>query len=199
MLQSPAIRQPTTTDSSGHLLRSNAASIRQPTENTTVLREAIPTTTKYHHPNYFLDQVGLDLMVKRENIVTPRTGCSIAAFQYAVRNNPLPFLDDCRFTNNLDRELASKRKIHANTADRLVQEGDTLYVQFYDLQHFCDTMLPNLHVDVVVVSGAEQKVAPFSKRVFDAIVAHPRVIHWFMMNMDIYSHDPHHRKVRMQQ
>jgi hypothetical protein len=164
-----------------------------------MLRGALPDNTKHHDPNYFLEKVELDLMVKRENIVTPHTGCSIAAFQYAVRNNPHSYWDDCRFMNNLDGELASKRKVHADTAERLIQEGDTLYVQFYDVQHFCKTTLPDLCVNIVIVSGAEQKVDTFSKPMFDAMVAHPRVIHWFMMNMDIYSHNPHHAKVHMQQ
>jgi hypothetical protein len=164
-----------------------------------MLRRALPNTTTQHYPNYFFDQVELDLMVMRENIVSPYTGCSIAAFQYAVRNHPHPSLDDCRFTNKFDNDLGRKRKIYSDTANQHIKEGDTLYVQFYNLQHFCNTTLPKLQVDVVVVSGTEQKAAPFSKHVFDAIVAHPRVIHWFIMNMDIYSHDPHHRKVRMQQ
>jgi hypothetical protein len=44
--------------------------------------------------------------------------------------------------NNRDNELARERKVHADTADQLIKEGDTLYVQFYDLQHFCNTTLP---------------------------------------------------------
>jgi hypothetical protein len=53
-------------------------------------------------------------------------------------------------------------------------------------------------VDFVLISGQEQKVERLSKEAFLAIAANPRIIHWFMVNMDIYSYNPRHPKVRLQ-
>jgi hypothetical protein len=85
-----------------------------------------------------------------------------------------------------------------DNAGTLVKEGDTIYVQFNKLEHFVNKTMPNINVDFVLMSGQQQKVGPFSREAFDSIIANPRVIHWFMMNMDIYSYDPRHPKVRRQ-
>jgi hypothetical protein len=183
------IRQPLTenTDSSGALLQSA-------TPSATILQlRAVPNATK-HAPNYFFGQVTIYDMMKRMNVLTPYTGCSIAAFQYNLLQNRHPEFNDC-FCHR-GKEFGRFRGLRVDNAERLVKDGDTVYVQFNKLQHFVGMTLPHIQHEFVLISGQEQKVDRFSKDAFDAIIDNPKVIHWFMMNMDIYSYDPHHPKVR---
>jgi hypothetical protein len=198
-----ATRQPaaTATNNSEALLPSGKinAKILQPREAAAVtneqLRGAVSSETK-HDPKYFFKQVTIDTMVKRMNILTPYTGCSIAAFQYNLLQNPHPEFNDC-FCHR-GKEFGRSRGLRVDNAERLVEDGDVIYVQFNKLQHFVGMTLPHIQHEFVLISGQEQKVEPFSKDAFDAIVENPKVIHWFMMNMDIYSYEPRHPKVRMQ-
>jgi hypothetical protein len=197
-------------DSSKKLLHSKTAALRQPltqttdisgallqaaTRSATVLQfGALPNATKQQHaPNFFLDQVTIYNMMKRMNILTPYTGCSIAAFQYNLLQNPHPEFNDC-FCHR-GKEFGRSRGLRVDNANRLVKDGDTVYVQFNKLQHFVGMTLPLIQHEFVLISGQEQKVERFSKDAFDAIVENPNVIHWFMMNMDVYSYDPRHPKV----
>jgi hypothetical protein len=186
----------TAINSSEALLQSNAT-VPQPPEaaavTTKLLRGVVPNETK-HDPNYFSEQVTIDRMVKRMNILTPYTGCSIASFQYNIFQNPHPELNDC-FCHR-GKEFGRSRGLRVDNAERLVKDGDVIYVQFNKLQHFVDKTLPHIQHKFVLISGQEQKVEPFSEEAFDAIVENPKVMHWFMMNMDVYSYEPHHTKVR---
>jgi hypothetical protein len=200
-----SIRQPLTqnTDSSGAPLQSatRSATIQKHRPAPPVLEKkqlrvlgTVSNNTTKHTPSYFFKQVALEKMKMRMNILTPYTGCSIAAFQYNLLQNPHPEFNDC-FCHR-GKKFGRSRGLRADNAERLVKEGDTIYVQFNKLQHFVGVTLPHIQHEFVLISGQEQKVEPFSKEAFDAIVANPKVIQWFMMNMDIYSYDPRHPKVR---
>jgi hypothetical protein len=129
------------------------------------------------------------------NLVTPYTGCSIAAFQYNLGKHAHPEFNDCFV--HCGKNFAKARGIRFDNARELVQENDTIFVQFNKLDHFVNKTMQEIDVNYVILSGNEQKVDPISKETFDAVVNNPHVIHWFMQNMDVYSHDLNHHKVRV--
>jgi hypothetical protein len=157
-----------------------------------------------HHPDYFSNQVPFEILRKRDNMVSVFTGCSIAAWTYdgpTFRSWKVPFFDDCK-CHHEERNLTA-RDITPSTAASLIQRGDTLYVEFTKIPHFVQHTLPQIKVDFVLISGQNhlipQKPKPLTyvwdQDTFDAIVNSPRVTHWFLMNMDIYSQDPDHAKL----
>jgi len=154
------------------------------------------TNTHRHYPSYFTEQVPLSSLKTRMNLLTPYTGCSIAAFQYNLGKHAHPEFNDCFV--HCGKPFARTRGIRVDNAKELVKENDTIFVQFNKLDHFVNKTMDLLDVDYVIMTGNEQKVPPISRQVFDAIVNNPRVIHWFMSNVDVYSHDVNHPKVRVQ-
>ena len=135
----------------------------------------------------------LQNLLHRMNLVTPYTGCSIAAFQYNLGKHAHPEFNDCFV--HCGKPFAKTRGIRVDNAQELIQPNDTLFVQFNKLDHFVHNTMNEIQVDYVLISGNEQKVEPISKETFHAIVNNPHVLHWFMQNVDVYSHDWNHSKV----
>lgn len=152
------------------------------------------TAPPRHYPSFFTEHAPLSSLKKRMNLLTPYTGCSIAAFQYNLGKHAHPEFNDCFI--HCGKPFANKRRgIRVDNVVALLQHNDTLFVQFNKLDHFVNKTMPLINVDFVLISGNEQKVPPVSREVFGAVVNNPRVLHWFMSNMDVYSHDFEHPKV----
>lgn len=175
-------------------LRGSNTSLLQQESNTSIQTQQQQQPTR-HVPNYFTNEVPLERLLKRMNLVTPYTGCSIAAFQYNLGKHAHPEFNDCFV--HCGKNFAKARGIRFDNARELVQENDTIFVQFNKLDHFVNKTMQEIDVNYVILSGNEQKVDPISKETFDAVVNNPHVIHWFMQNMDVYSHDLNHHKVRV--
>jgi hypothetical protein len=176
-------------------LRGSNTSLLQDEYNTSIQTQEQQPTRRHHVPNYFTNEVPLERLLKRMNLVTPYTGCSIAAFQYNLGKHAHPECNDCFV--HCGKNFAKAREIRFDNAGELVQENDTIFVQFNKLDHFVNKTMQEIDVNYVILSGNEQNVVPISKETFDAVVNNPRVIHWFMQNMDVYSHDLNHPKVRV--
>jgi hypothetical protein len=76
-----------------------------------------------------------------------------------------------------------------------VQAYDTIYVPIVSLERFVASVLPNIPNDFILLTGQKSLVPPFSRELFDKVIGHPRVIHWFLQNQAVYSYDVHHPKV----
>ena len=182
----------------------NISTITEKTFNTSSLKVPVPIIREekkvqhvidkhIHFPNYFTEQVPLSSLKRRMNLLTPYTGCSIAAFQYNLGKHAHPEFNDCIV--HCGKAFANTRGIRVDNAHLLVQANDTIFVQLNKLWHFVNNTMDKIDVDYVILSGNEHKVKPISKDVFDAIVNNPRILHVFMQNVDVYSHDLYHPKV----
>lgn len=157
-------------------------------------QKVVESSHPAHYPTFLSEHALLSSLKRRMNLLTPYTGCSIAAHQYNLGKHAHPEFNDCFV--HCGKPFAKTRGIRVDNAAELVKENDTIFVQFNKLFHFVNKTMDLIDVDFVLISGNEQKVPPIEKQDFDAIVNNPRVIHWFMSNMDIYSHDLNHPKVR---
>lgn len=77
-----------------------------------------------------------------------------------------------------------------------VKQYDSIYVPIVSLERFAVNILPHIQNDFILMTGQKSLVPTFSRELFDTVVEHPRVVHWFLQNQAVYSHDPHHPKVR---
>ena len=77
-----------------------------------------------------------------------------------------------------------------------VRHDDTIYIPFTSLERFAYTFLPNVTVDVVVISGHPFNVRPASDDAIRTLLDSPRVVAWFCQNLPKYGgDDPYHVKV----
>lgn len=115
------------------------------------------------------------------NILTVYSGCRMARWVYPIRPHSNVAYnwkhDDCNAVNP-DKMLQKISQL---------SENDTIYVLHTRLRHFVEQLkLEELLVDIVVVSGQWALVAPNEQEDIDYVVAHPRVICWFIQNLDVY-------------
>lgn len=68
-----------------------------------------------------------------------------------------------------------------------LQENDTIYVTFNKLQWFVDVLLSDIKVNVVVISGQQQKVEPVDNDTVQKLLRHKYILHWFCQNLDVYA------------
>ena len=116
------------------------------------------------------------------NILTVYSGCRMARWVYPFRPHSNVTYnnwkhDDCNAVNpnKLLRTISQ------------LSENDTIYVLHTRLRHFVEQLkLEELLVDIVVISGQWALVALNEQEDIDYVVAHPRVICWFIQNLDVY-------------
>ena len=172
--------------------------------NPVATQASLRMNNRIHHPNYFSNQVPFHVLLQRNNILSVFSGCSIAAWTYngpTFKKWKVPFFDDCK-CHHEERNLTSK-DITPSTAALLIEPDDTVYVEFTKIPHFVQHTLPTISVDFVLISGQNHLIPQKPKALtyvwdqatFDALVNCPHVTHWFLMNMDIYAHDPDHPKL----
>lgn len=145
--------------------------------------------------HYFETEVPLESLIKRGNVLTVHTGCSIATWSYQGKRHKYRPLNDCRqHAKNADALKA--HQVTAETAHQ-VQAYDTIYVPIVKLEHFVNTTLPNITQPFVLLSGQNSKPEdPIPNNVYNTIVKHPRIVKWFLQNLSVYAAtDPHHPKL----
>jgi len=127
------------------------------------------------------------------NILTVYSGCRMARWVYPFRPHSNVVYnnwkhDDCNAIN--------PDKILRNISQ--LSENDTIYVLHTRLRHFVEQLkLEELLVDIVVVSGQWAKVTPNEQEDIDYVVAHPRVISWFIQNLDVYGGNNYSNATRL--
>ena len=72
------------------------------------------------------------------------------------------------------------------TDPKQVKQNDTIYVTFTELQQFVDTVLDEIEVDIVVISGQDQHVDPVANETISKLLSSRNVMHWFCQNLPIY-------------
>lgn len=162
------------------------------------------TNSIQHAPDFFTHKVPLETLLSRNNLLTVYTGCSIAAWTYGWHVNwprARPFYDDCGLYSA--EKQWTGRDVTIETVSE-IQPGDSIYVELKKLGHFVKHLLPLIKVEFVLLSG-QNHIAPmkpplrppYSRKEFTQVVDNPNVKHWFMMNLDKYSYNPFHPKVRL--
>jgi hypothetical protein len=148
-----------------------------------------------HYPSYFSDQVPLEKLVARKNLLTVYSGCSIAAFFFNGDWHPEDVLKDCqryKGTKGYDAHHIS------NETMAQLQPYDSIYVPIVSLGEFVTEILPHINSDIVLITGQNSNVPPIRKEVYDTLIDHPRIARWFLQNLSEYSYDARHPKVRRQ-
>ena len=150
----------------------------------------------WKEPHYFEKEVPLESLIKRGNVLTVHTGCSIATWSYQGKRHKYRPLNDCR-QHAKSADALKAHQVTAETAHQ-VQAYDTVYVPIVKLEHFVNTTLPNITEDFVLLSGQNSKPEdPIPVNVYNTIINHPRIVKWFLQNLSVYAAlDPHHPKLR---
>jgi hypothetical protein len=166
-----------------------------PLANATALR-----ATGAHYPSYFSEEVPLDKLIARKNLLSVFTGCSIATWSYSgvkdliKHGDLLATFEDCRLHKG---EIALRmHQIAAETASQ-VQLYDSIYVPIVSLDRFVTNTLPHIQNDFVLMTGQKSLVPVIPRELYHTIIEHPRVIHWFLQNLSMYAYDAHHPKVNL--
>lgn len=153
----------------------------------------------WSEPNYFRNEVSLERLITRGNILTAHTGCAIATWSYQGKRHTHRPLNECRQHAKSAAALRA-HQVMAETASQ-VQENDTIYGPIVKLEDFVNTTLPGITHDFVLLSGQNSKPPdPIPRHVYDAIMHHPRsprILKWFLQNLSVYAVDnPHDSKLR---
>jgi hypothetical protein len=148
-----------------------------------------------HNPEYFLKEVPLESLIRRGNVLTAHTGCSIATWSYNGKRHASKPLNECR-QQAKSAEIFQRHQLKPDTASQL-EPNDSIYVPIVKLEHFTNETLPFIENDFVLITGQYSMLEGLEipRRVYDALLEHPRVLHWFLQNLSMYAYDPHHPKV----
>lgn len=119
---------------------------------------------------------------KRPRFLTTQSGCRMARWVVPTLHVK-PRYRDCWHSSRL---FSANNKLLTEATIRQVQPGDTIYVTFLELEHFCQNLLDRLTVDVVVISGQIQKVAPVPEEIIDRLLDAPHVLAWCCQNLPMY-------------
>jgi hypothetical protein len=166
-----------------------------PEANATELR-----ATGAHYPSYFTQEVPLEKMIARMNLLRVYTGCSIATWSYsglrgAILDGRLRSrYNDCELDKGMDALMM--HQIEPDTASQ-VQPYDSIYVPIISLERFVRDVLPYIENDFVLMTGQKALVPAIRRDLYDTIIEHPRVLHWFLQNLSMYAYDVHHPKVSL--
>lgn len=77
-----------------------------------------------------------------------------------------------------------------------LEEYDTIYVPFTEVERFVDDFLDGVSTNIVVISGDWQNVKPISNRAIHELLNHTHVIKWFCQNLPKYGGtNPYHPKI----
>lgn len=157
--------------------------------------------TGAHYPSYFSEEVPLSKLIARKNLLSVYTGCSIATWSYSglkdlIRNGDLQKrFEDCHLHKG---EIALQMHQITPETGSQVQPYDSIYVPIVSLDQFVTNILPHIQNDFVLMTRQKQFVPIIPRELYDTIIEHPRIIHWFLQNLSIYAYDAHHPKVNLQ-
>ena len=130
-------------------------------------------------------------------ILTTHTACRISMWHWYPRER------EGRLGRKKDKVCDDLRELGQRVGHHLrdermadVRHDDTIYVPFTSLDRFVYTFLPNVTVDVVVISGHPFDVRPASDDAIRSLLDSPSVVAWFCQNLPKYGgDDPYHVKV----
>ena len=147
-----------------------------------------------HYPDYFSHHVPMENLIRRGNLLTVHSGCSIATWSYNGKRHTNRPLNECRQHAKSGAIFAEHRLTPENAT--LVQPYDSIYVPMVKLEHFVNETLPHIQKDFVLITGqASLPEGPIPLHVYDAVLTNPQVCRWFLQNLSLYAYDPHHPKV----
>jgi hypothetical protein len=151
---------------------------------------------RQHHPDFFLNHVPLENLIRRGNMLTAHTGCSIATWSYNGKRHVSKPLNECR-QHARSGEAFRAHVVTPETASQ-VEPYDSIYVPMVKLEHFVDETFPHIENDFILITGqySVPEGLEIAQRVYDALIEHPRVVRWFLQNLSVYANDPNHPKVR---
>ena len=138
-------------------------------------------------------------------LLTTHTACRISAWHYH------PIVDRHLREGKKSRKRSRGRN-NGNVCDALRTVGqrlghrlanaskisgyDTIYVPFPAMERFVRDMLPNIAVEVIIISGHPFNVRPMSNDDVRTLLDNPRIVAWFCQNLSKYGgSNPHHTKV----
>lgn len=149
-----------------------------------------------HYPEYFLKEVPLESLIRRGNILTAHSGCSIATWSYNGKRHTSKPQNECR-QQAKSGEVFQRHQLKPETASQ-VEPYDSIYVPIVKLEHFVNETLPHIENDFVLMTGqySMPEGLQIPRRVYDALLEHPRVVRWFLQNLSVHAYDPNHPKVR---
>ena len=148
-----------------------------------------------HNPHYFHDEVPLELLIERGNVLTVHTGCAFAAWSYQGKRHKYRALNDCR-QHAKSGDAFKAHQVTAETASH-VQAYDTVYVPISQLEYFVYSTLQNITEDFILMSGQNSKPPePIPREVYAAIMKHRRIVKWFLQNLSVHAYDPYDPKLR---
>lgn len=154
-----------------------------------------PTEVERHFPSYFTEQAPLKKLVKRANLLTVFTGCSIATWSFNGRKNNTDIHSDCQRYNGWG--AYEKHRITNETVSQ-IQAYDSIYVTITALDQFVESVLPYIETEFVLITGQNSYVpGGIPSSYYRRLIGHPRVVHWFLQNLSIYARG-RHPKVRHQ-
>jgi hypothetical protein len=147
-----------------------------------------------HNPSFFSDNVPLEKLIARKNLMSVYTGCSICTWRFGGLDDPQNKLNDCVRYKGRHSFLMHHL---ANDTVSQIEAYDSIYVPIAGLEQFIKDILPNIETDIILVSGQRANVPSIPKELYDTLIEHPRVVRWFLQNLSVYAYDPQHPKVRV--
>jgi hypothetical protein len=152
-------------------------------------------TAGAHYPSYFSDEVPLEKLVQRGNLLTVFTGCHIATFSFNGELNERNVHNDCQRYNGV--AAYKKHRVTNDTVSQL-QPYDSIYVTIEALRPFVDSILPHVKTDFILLTGQNSFVPQIPKDVYETLIEHPRIVRWFLQNQSVYAYDARNPKVSQQ-
>ena len=167
------------------------------TQVTAVVSSKKKVESPRHNPEYFMKEVPLESLIRRGNLLTAHTGCSIATWSYNGKRHASKPLNECR-QQAKSAEVFQRHQLKPETASR-IKPFDSVYVPIVKLEHFVNETLPLIENDFILMTGQYSMLEglEITRRVYNALLEHPRVVRWFLQNLSVYAYDPHHPKVRV--
>jgi len=144
----------------------------------------LPRENQTHWPTFFKERIKLFQLSKRQNYINPRSGCRLARWVVRSPSNENHAVIDCHMRH--DQQVF-------NVTSKFT-EKDTIYVPLNALQKFVKESLPQLKVDIVVITGQWQTVSvPNWNTTFELLIDNPHILHVFVMHKPMYAPVPSHK------
>ena len=158
-----------------------------PLDRLIIENRRIPPGWAWNYPfsgqtqRYFADPDRLqDLVELGPHFLTTQSGCRIARWYYPTPHRKRQYRD-CSGQATTDPQ----KRLSLQSLSQ-IQDGDTIYVTFIQLEEFVTKLLDKLSVQVVILSGQIQQVPAADISIVERLLNHPRVLHCFCQNLPLY-------------
>jgi hypothetical protein len=148
-----------------------------------VTKDDLDRSEQDHDDDDELDALNRTLQSRGLNVITPVSGCFLAAWVY--ESGP-PKFRDCYKVNH-ERLLAPQVQANSGTPPDM-QVNDTVYINVKGLANFGQDILPQLNVSITLITGQFHKSPRdlLPTHVVQLLLDHPLIAKWFCHNIIVH-------------